>query len=365
MLKTGLSPDQKEEIVLSYNKLAMEQLQKENFDNSMTYLKQALIAIKNVTEGKLKQRLMAITFNNLGCFFKRSRNFAEALKYLQKSVEFEHVLPSEAGTIAGAYLNMCSIFSQQDEHMKALSCGLKSILLLKTIYKLNSRHVPTLIIAYHNVASEYRMLGRVEEAEDCLKIALQISNDTASPNNSLSRGMKFKLVPDRPRFKTPNYEYFSRLPMSRGRIRPPRPKSRATSEDRQKPMRFDNFLTEPKLLRRRSKQQKVMANYPQHIELQHPFIPTLFNEEDSVTHKSISGISTTSKKLEIMQIREIERQSAIKIQSRWRGYLARKTYKRFQIEHQVKKAETKARKAVEEYERLRNFADKIRPRTKN
>ena len=362
MNRVGLTPDQREEIVLSYNRLAMEQLHKENFDNSMSYLKQALVAIKNVNEGKLKQRLVAITFNNLGCYFKKTKRFEEALKYLQKCVEFEHVLPREAGTVAGAYLNMCSIFSQQDEHLRALSCGLKSILLLTSVHKLDARHAPTLIIAYHNVASEYRMLGKGDQAEDCLKLALEISDNVASVGDRLAARLNYKLVPDQQRFKTPNFQNFSRAPISRGRIRPVRPKSRATSEDKKKQIKFDNFLTEPKLLIRRLKQQKVMTNNLQHIEIQNPFIPTLFNNDYPETQKSISGISSTSKKLEIVQIRELERQSAIKIQSNWRGFLARKAFKSIQIQHQVKKAESKARKAVEEYERLKNFAEKIKPR---
>ena len=365
MNRAGLTPDQKEEIVLSYNKLAMEQLQKENFDNSISYLKQALIAIKNVNEGKLKQRLMAITFNNLGCFFKKSRNFSEALKYLQKCAQLEHVLPSEAGTFAGAYLNMCSIFSQQDEHLRALSCGLKSILLLKTVYKFNSRHVPTLVIAYHNVATEYRMLGKVKEAEDCLKLAREISDCTGGKNEeSLDRRLYFKLVPDRQRFKTPNFQNFSRGRISRQRVSPVRPKSRGARDDKKKQIKFDNFLTEPKLLVHRLKQQTVMTNYLHPTDLQTPFIATLFNEEDSLTQNSVTNTSSTSKKLEISQIRQIEKQSATKIQSHWRGFQSRKAFKSLQIEFKVKQAESKAQEAISEYEKLKNFAEKIRARGK-
>jgi hypothetical protein len=150
--------------------------------------------------------------------------------------------------------------------------------------------------------------------------------------------------------------------MSRGRIRPSRPKSRATSEDKKRG-KYENFPVESKLSRPRSKQK--YAFLPSHIELQQPFVPTLFAEEESVaqTEKSDSGTTTLSKKIEINYIREIERFAAIRIQSWWKGILARKDFHSRKIEFQVKKAEAKARKAVEEYERLRNFAEKLRPKS--
>ena len=81
-MSRGLNTKQKEEVVISYNKLAMEQLQQDNYENSMSYLKQALMGIKVITEEFAKNKLIAITFNNLGCLFKLTSNFTEALKYL-------------------------------------------------------------------------------------------------------------------------------------------------------------------------------------------------------------------------------------------------------------------------------------------
>lgn len=367
-MNRGLTPDQKEEIVLSYNKLSMEQLQKDNFDNSMTYLKQALIAIKPITEEKIKQKMMAITFNNLGCFFKRTKNFSEALKYLEKSVEFQNKLPNESATIAGAYLNMCSIYSQLNDHGKALHCGLKAIFLLKTVPSEQSKHVPTLIVAYHNVASEYRMLGQTENAEECLKTALEISKNNLNPNHNIISGISYNLAKLHKRVKTPNAEYYSKIPSSRGQLRGyNRTKSRAGSNELRKKMNFEGFWTEKKIVRKKSNPRRMIFRIPHEVELQQPFVTNMFNgngnEEEEIlerSQKSVSGISSVARRLDVSLIREAERFAAVRIQSWWRGCTQRIRFEESKVESKVKKAENKARKAVEEFEKIKLYADKLK-----
>ena len=120
-----------EEIIKSYNKLAIEQLKLQNYQNSIIYLKQALLVIKRVNQESVKYNLMALTFTNLGCFFKKTEKNQEALEYFLKAVSLDNKINSEFGSISGAYLNICSILSEQGKHKEALDNALKGINFLK------------------------------------------------------------------------------------------------------------------------------------------------------------------------------------------------------------------------------------------
>ena len=73
------------EQIIRYNKAALEELRLQGFEQSLSYLKQALVMIKKITEEMYRNRLIVITFNNLGSFFKKTNNFPEALKFYTKT----------------------------------------------------------------------------------------------------------------------------------------------------------------------------------------------------------------------------------------------------------------------------------------
>ena len=87
------------------------------------------------------------------------------------------------------------------------------------------------------------------------------------------------------------------------------------------------------------------------------------NEEEEIlerSQKSVSGISSVTRRLDIGLIREAERFAAIKIQSWWKGCIQRIRFEESKVESKVKKAENKARKAVEEFEKIKLYADKLK-----
>lgn len=366
-MSRGLNSKQKEEVVISYNKLAMEQLQAENFEHSMSYLKQALMGIKSITEEMIKGKLMAITFNNLGCLFKRTKNYSEALKYLYKAIDLETKLPNEAATIAGAHLNICSILSQQRDHVKAIRHGLRSIFLLKSIHKEQPKHIPTLVIAYHNVSSEYQLLGQLEDAEDCLRLATRLGTEHLGPQHSLTVTVKNALA-QISSSKSPGFDYFAKVPTPRSRFpivsaksRQSR-QSRATSHDSRKTLYREgrSRVTDRGSSQKASNPSRSKAKIMKKFEIQKPFVPKIFSEEEiSIkTDKSFSSITSALRKIDLQQHKATERVAAIMIQAHWRGHLARKRYNDMKIHAKLKLAELKARKAVEEYEKLKQQANR-------
>lgn len=367
-MSRGLNTKQKEEVVISYNKLAMEQLQSDNFEHSMSYLKQALMGIKGITEEQAKSKLMAITFNNLGCLFKRSQNLPEALKYLYKAIDLESKLPNEAATIAGAHLNICSILSHQKDHVKAIRHGLRSIFLLKSIHKDQPKHIPTLIIAYHNVSSEYQFLSQPEDAEDCLKVANKLCFDYLGPQHNLSITIKNALA-SLTKTKSPGFDYFAKVPTPRTYLPTVSAKSRANSHESRKSIYrpTDNYttkgtskMTNRNFFRKKSNPSRSKNRIPKKFELQKPFVPKIFSEEEfsAKSEKSFTSLNSALRKIDLQQHKATEKVAALMIQSVWKGYVARKKFKELKIGFKLKQAEMKARKAVEDYEKLKQQANR-------
>ena len=365
-----LSLKQKDEVVKSYNKLAMDQLQQENYENSLSYLKQALLGIKGISEESLKNKLLAITYNNLGIFFKRVSNFQEALKYLYKSIQLESKIPNEISTISGAHLNICSILSSQGDHSQAIRHGLRALFLLKSIYRYQPRVVPTLVTAYFNVAKEYSALGKIPDAEDCYNVGLRISSEELGPSHNLTQNFK-QALNNHARKISPNYEAFqnnyknSVSPSHRTNFASA--KVRSTSQEASQKANFGKIIRD-----RESRKQfiedsikiqtgtkKTFNQNPKPAIIKRPNKSKNDEENSITTDKSFLSYGSGSRRIDLDRHKATERIAAVLIQSLWRGYKARKKYKALKMNFKLKQAELKARTAVEEYEKLKQQASKF------
>ena len=76
-------------------------------------------------------RLLGITFNNIGCYYKRDSKPKVALKYLKKSLEIEIYSSNDKISIAGTHLNICAILSFLGKHKQAIKHAKVSIDLLE------------------------------------------------------------------------------------------------------------------------------------------------------------------------------------------------------------------------------------------
>ena len=65
----------------------------------------------NIDDERLN-KLLAITLNNIGCYYRRIDKPNVALKYLKKALEVEVFSLDDKASVAGTHLNICAIFSQ-------------------------------------------------------------------------------------------------------------------------------------------------------------------------------------------------------------------------------------------------------------
>jgi tetratricopeptide (TPR) repeat protein len=81
-----------------------------------------------------RRRLLSLTFNNLGCYYKKKEKPNVALFYLNKSLELEMLDPrSEQLNLAGTHLNLTAILTKLGKHNEAINHAKSSIIILRRL----------------------------------------------------------------------------------------------------------------------------------------------------------------------------------------------------------------------------------------
>ncbi|CAG9334016.1 unnamed protein product [Blepharisma stoltei] len=172
--ETSLSV-QLQELVLGCNKLAMDYLRQENFSSSFHLLRRAQDILSLPQSSTSKTKLLSITYNNLGCYYKKVGKLNIALQFLQKALDLSINSPVESTNLAGTHLNICAIKSQLGNHDSAVKSVTKAISLLSEAerYEKTENIVNTLAIAYYNAGIEYELLGFFAKAEEAYRLGIE------------------------------------------------------------------------------------------------------------------------------------------------------------------------------------------------
>lgn len=172
--------------LLNYNKLGMDLLRENRINEAINYLKQAE---SSLDAEFLNPKIVAITYNNLGCFYKKVQQPEIALKYLKNASKYEDYNKNPS-SLAGTHLNLCVIYSELQNHQLALDEGLKAIKILENQNFEDKNTINTYIIAHYNSASEFESLLRTREAITYYRLAYEISVEKLGPNHQLTNVMR-------------------------------------------------------------------------------------------------------------------------------------------------------------------------------
>lgn len=325
-----------EEIVNSFNKLAENQEEIGNYENALSYWKQAIGVIQEIEGDEDRDYLFMNVFTRMGCFFKRILWLDKALECFFKVVErgkrYERAVA--VCCCAAALLNICTILSGQGKHLEALGNARSSVELLKKHWKNQEEFFINLVISYHSLGTEYQYLRNKNNAEKAFRNAWSLSAKHFGLKHFLSQMAKKSLIP------------YKKIPLKQPPIQ-------------------TTFTSRPKsqnCIKRHSK----FANSPQ--KLNFPIIRHIPSPNISILHQTLfisPSVNRTfkpaplKKKIDVNQFKAEEKKAATIIQSWWRGELARKKYSSIIISKKLKSAEFRARKAVEEYEILRRKSEKV------
>merc|ERR1719191_1761609 len=118
------------QLVLACNKDGMDYLRRGQFKQAFEQLKYAE-AVLVAKEGEDEPtNLLAVTCNNLGCYYKKVGKLHAALSYLRKALKVEVALSTDDVTVAGTHLNICAILSKLEKHDKAAQHALCALELI-------------------------------------------------------------------------------------------------------------------------------------------------------------------------------------------------------------------------------------------
>lgn len=182
-----------EESVILSNKSAVENLRKEKYDHAIFFLNQALLATKGMKESPAKSNLLAMTYNNLGCYLKRLNKLPQALEYFFKSTELSKKHEINIANVTCSHLNISKIFSEQGNHELSLRHALKSLFLLRHNFANKHTLVSSLIIAYQTVGLEYKYLSQMTDSQECFETGLNLSMRHLGRNHEVTLALRKSL----------------------------------------------------------------------------------------------------------------------------------------------------------------------------
>jgi len=187
------------ELVNSLNSIAMGCLRSERFHESLDLLRRAEILTDSnsyISDRNERLKHRAVTYNNLGCFYKRKAKLHAALQYLEKALKIELSTPS-AENPAGTHLNLCATLSQLGRHGPAMQHAQCALDLLSS--NDNDDAGPVRAIAYHNLAVEQEHLGLYESCAESYKRSLDIAREVYGQDHEKTTVIRenFELARDR------------------------------------------------------------------------------------------------------------------------------------------------------------------------
>ncbi|KAI8102475.1 hypothetical protein M9435_006076 [Picochlorum sp. BPE23] len=212
-------------LVKLYNDLSVRLMEGKQFDQSLIMLQKAekLLLEKSMEDGLdqggdgvvTQSHLQTITYNNMGCLYRRMSLPREALVYLEKALAIEE----RSGTVherASTHLNLSASHSVLHHHKEALHHGEKAAVLLqgqlwpglsfqdglsalslqvqalvahdaRRNQLLNDANI--LAMAYHNIGIEHEHLGQMKEAQVSFTRACSIGTKILGSKSATTAAM--------------------------------------------------------------------------------------------------------------------------------------------------------------------------------
>jgi tetratricopeptide (TPR) repeat protein len=156
--------------------------------------------------------MTALTFNNLGCYYKKVKKPKVAYRYMLKALELEEQCDLPESHLASTKLNICAILSSMSKHTEAVqyansACSdlIEALKLIKIKclpddkmnraiehFSINLKKLAhadpgnrpllhqTLSIAYYNLAVEFEYIQNFEEAMKTYSKAKYFANLTGN-----------------------------------------------------------------------------------------------------------------------------------------------------------------------------------------
>merc|ERR550514_1307741 len=158
-----------ERLAVGYNTLGMKHLKDGNTEISCKFFEkaEALTDPANLhMNAESRLVLRAVTYNNMGCFYKSMSKLHTALQYLRKAQKIEERSNGRCQNPAGTHLNLCALLSQMGKHQEALTHAQRALKFLEANppAESGSNNESMICVAYFNMGAEYEHMKKTSEA---------------------------------------------------------------------------------------------------------------------------------------------------------------------------------------------------------
>merc|ERR1712217_750026 len=158
-----------ERLAVGYNTLGMKYLKEGDTETSCKFFEkaEALTDPANLHMNKDSRLVLrAVTYNNMGCFYKSMTKLHTALQYLKKAQKIEERSNGKCQNPAGTHLNLCALLSQMGKHQEALQHSRRALELLEANSPSDStaNSESMICVAYFNMGAEFEHLKKTSEA---------------------------------------------------------------------------------------------------------------------------------------------------------------------------------------------------------
>ncbi|OMJ68166.1 hypothetical protein SteCoe_34459 [Stentor coeruleus] len=342
--------DSIENSIEELNHLAMTHLTSEMYGHAMSYLNQALSKINLISNSNKKNSLLALTYYNFGCFYKRLGQADQSLNYFFQSLKLESPTSNNKET----YLNISILFALKTEHELSLKYAIKALNLFKSEYKTNRQVIVSIINCYLRIGIEYKALKMLPEALQFMKkgyeLCIRARLKTCEKMKKSLKSLYMDTYSEMQNKKTENALL----------------KVQSKNNDKLRGASFSPKSTldsHTTVWTQNSTNKSMTPRYSEKSGTSHnrriSYLPPV--DEFKISRRSYLGSideiqEKKKKKINSMKHREQERMAAITIQAFWRGFQQRKKYYQMLIKRKIIEAEDKARLAAEEVNNLKSMA---------
>jgi len=183
-----------ERLAVGYNTLGMKHLKDGNTEISVKFFEKAE-ALTDPTNLHMNAEsrlvLRAVTYNNMGCFYKSMSKLHTALQYLRKAEKIESRSMGKCQNPAGTHLNLCALLSQMGKHQEALQHAQVAQKLLEDApppeQPAGANSESMICVAFFNMGAEYEHLKKNQEALWAYEKAYQSCQNELGEDHPLSQ----------------------------------------------------------------------------------------------------------------------------------------------------------------------------------
>lgn len=123
-------------LVSLYNSMGVKLMDARSYEDALSALRKAEALVEQASRWPggseaVRTRLMVITYNNLGCLFRRRSAPAEALLYLNRALAAGQGSPPNTRSAAATHLNICAAYTSLKRHREALGHAERAALMVQ------------------------------------------------------------------------------------------------------------------------------------------------------------------------------------------------------------------------------------------